>query len=322
MNESLRAMESGGEEALRGHETGWEELGEMEFSGAEADRGRSEMAEEAHEEGSREQTKTEHLAVLREQMTGPKPVDELTPEAATKEYLDLLMDLSANFTSDEGRESRVAARDKDGKLVIMNRGYSGDFQFAKGMLERAGMEFTEGTSGSFQEGDFHYDDKYLDRAHTLKMVDGILGSEEAWRGAGEAFEEANTEAIDAEAALAKFQEEDGKKGVLKKLFTFGKRRKERKQLEARVEQAQAAKHKAEMLSVQANRSLEQGLNSAYSEDYGYGSHELSYEHRRDEKYKDEINRKYNEEFFGADDPERQAKIERALELRKKVMAKK
>lgn len=206
MGEVLRVMENEGEKVADGAEKSWESLVEVELASPKE----SEPVAGENEE-SKEQAKAERLAALREQMTGPKPVEELSDEDATKEYLDLLLDLSAGFTSMEGKLSRVAARDKDGNIVVMNRGYSGDYAFTEGLMKQAGMEVDEMTSGSFQEGDFHYDNEYLDRAHTLTMVDGILKSEEAWRGAGDVYKQASEEVADAEAALGKFREEDSKK---------------------------------------------------------------------------------------------------------------
>lgn len=318
MTEHLRVMENSGEDSSENQETGWESVAKVEFNEKETTEPTSEQEKIAEEDDGR---KAQQLAVLREKITKPKPVEELSEKDAAQEYMDLLLDLSSNFTSAEGRLSRAAKVDKDGNAQVSNRGYSNDRDMVEVLAKKAGYEM-DWSDDSKKEGvtlqDFHYNNPYADRALAMKMADKILFAQQAWRDGGEAFGDAKQDVVAAEAALHEFQETDEKKSWLKKLLTSQKRKQERQSLERRLVSARAKLKGAEDRTHFGNRGIYDALNQAYSEDYGYGHHSLSYEHEQDKGYKEKANVEYNQRFFGYDDPERQAKVERALELRKKL----
>ena len=252
-----------------------------------------------------------------------KPVEELTPEEASKEYLDLLLDLSANFTSAEGKSSRAAEYDAEGNLHVYNNGYSGKSDRIVGQLYETatGKNFRdEERKSNYRDG---WEDNYIDRELTLGMADDIIAAESSWRAAGESTtpeaEQAEKAVLEQERAEAKSKLdkiEHGIFGKLKKAFYVNFRNKKYNQIYSLANrEPQTA---AEQYTEWANAKLQSALEAAYSEDYGYGHHKLSYAHTsRDNTYTDKINSEYNDKFFSQD---RQAKIDRAVELRRKLRA--
>ena len=141
-----------------------------------------------------------------------KPVGELTPEEASKEYLDLLLDLSSNFTSAEGKSSRVASYDMDGHIKVHNRGYSGEDRRIVGQIYETatGKKFND-ERRKYRDG--KWEDKYVDRELALSMADDIISAESDWRAAGEST---TIEAEQAEKAVLE-QERNKAKSKLDKI---------------------------------------------------------------------------------------------------------
>lgn len=265
-----------------------------------------------------------HLEVLSKKPE-KKSVEELTPEEASKEYLDLLMDLSSNFTSAEGKSSRAAEYDAKGNLQVYNNGYSGKESRIVGQIYETatGKNFhDEESNGNYKDG---WQDKYVDRELALGMADDIISAESDWRAAGESTtieaeqsEKATLEQEKTEAKNKLDKIEHGIFGKLKKAFYVNFRNKEYNRLYNLANRQPQTK--AEQSASRANAKLQKALEAAYSEDYGYGHHRLSYEHTsRDGSYSDKINGEYNDKFF---DKARKEKIDRAVELRRKLEAEK
>lgn len=252
-----------------------------------------------------------------------KSVDELTPEEASKEYLDLLMDFSSDFTSAEGKSSRPAEYDKNGNLQIGGRGYSGKERRIVGQLYETatGKKFED--EERLKSIDNKWQDEYIDREFSLSMADDIISAESAWRAAGESTtqeaEAAEKAAIEQESASAKAKLEKierGPFGKLKKAFFVNFRKKEYYKLYNLAHHPRQTQ--AEEATKEANSRLQKSLEAAYSEDYGYGHHKLSYEHtRHNGSYADKINSEYNDRFF---DKAKKAKIDRAIELRRRLQS--
>lgn len=251
-----------------------------------------------------------------------KPVGELTPEEASKEYLDLLLDLSSNFTSAEGKSSRVASYDMDGHIKVHNRGYSGEDRRIVGQIYETatGKKFND-ERRKYRDG--KWEDKYVDRELALSMADDIISAESDWRAAGESTtieaEQAEKAVLEQERNKAKSKLdkiEHGLFGGLKKAFYINFRNKEYNRIYSLANRQPQTK--AEKATAKADSRMRKALESAYSEDYGYGHHELSYEHTsRDDGYADKVNSEYNDRFF---DKARQEKIDRAVELRRRLEA--
>ena len=256
------------------------------------------------------------------ELLSKKPVEELTPKEASKEYLDLLMDLSADFTSAEGKSSRVASYDENGNLVIHNNGYSGENRRIVGqLLETA-------TGKNFQEEKYKlengkWEDEYVDRELALAMADDIITAESDWRLVADSTsiedEQAEKEALIQEKDKAKkklSRIERGPFGGLKKGLYRGLRKEKYDELYATANRE--PRTKAENSAYDANAKLQRALETAYSKDYGYGHHRLDDERtRRDGVYADQVNGEFNETFFAK---EKQEKIDRAVEIRRKLEA--
>ncbi len=307
-SESLAALPS---------ENQWEQLSSVPFNNEQ-----QEQADPAETESTPRPAETVGLQVLETTETEEayRPIGEMEPGEIAREYMDLLHDLSDNFTSPEAIHSAVVTEDG---AVRDRRGYSGDEAFIKNIYKKNGLELDD--TNNFNElrengqnalAELHYENADLDRAHTLKMVDEILSGEQAWRDAGEQYAEAQTTLTSAVEKLNQLQEEQKSKGFFGRLTTALSFRKQTKEINDIIAKAQADLSRAERNSQNGNRTLAGSLEAAYSPDYHYGHHKLNYEHNRDESYKDQINEEYNNKFFGADDPARQEKINRALELRK------
>ena len=285
----------------------------------------AEKAKKLAEQDKPKKTKTEKSTYLEimPKKSEMKAVEELTPEEASKEYLDLLMDLSANFTSAEGKTSRAAEYDARGNLMVYNNGYSGKERRIVGQIYETatGKKFKdEELKGNYKDG---WKDKYIDRELALGMADDIISAELSWRTAGESTtieaEKAEKATLEQERDEAKHKLakiEHGIFGKIKKAFYTNFRSKEYSRL-YNLANLQP-KTKAEQRTKEANARLQKALEAAYSEDYGYGHHNLNYDHTYgDGAYAGKINSEYNDKFF---DKARQEKIDRAVELRKKIIA--
>ncbi len=250
-----------------------------------------------------------------------RPVGEMEKSEIAREYLDLLHDLSDNFTSPEAVNSAVV--NPDG-TVRDRRGYSGDQEFVKNLYQKNGLELDEsnnleelqGTGQNVPGEALHYENEDLDRAHTLKIVDKILSGEQSWRDAGEEYEKVQATLTSAVEKLKQLQTEQKSKGFFDRLKSALSFREQTKEINAIIANAQEYLSRAERKSQNSNQTLARSLGVAYSPDYHYGHHSLNYEHGRDQEYQEQINEEYNDKFFGADDPTRSEKINRAIELRK------
>lgn len=273
--------------------------------------------------------KSTHLEVISKKPE-KKAVEELTPKEASKEYLDLLMDLSSNFTSAEGKSSRAANYDKNGNIISGNTAYSG------GEKRIVGQIYETATGKNYRNEKAHsntmddngvrkWDDKYVDRELSISMADNIISAESDWRAVGESTnieaeqqEKATIEREKAEAKAKLDKLEHGVFGKLKKALFKSFRGKEYDRLYNTANRK--VQTSAEARTTVANARLQEALRQAYSEDYGYGHHDLNYNHTHTASGRAEAARmddEFNEQFF---DKTRQEKIDRAIELRRKLEA--
>lgn len=298
------------------HEAEWDKLASVPFG---------DKAEQETSTTESPSVVTTGLQVMESATEQPKetyrPVGEMEKSEIAREYMDLLHSLSDNFTSPEGVNSAVV--NPDGS-VQDRRGYSGDQEFVKNLYKKNGLELDE--SNNLEElrsagqpilgEDLHYENEDLDRAHTLHMVDSILSGEQEWRDAGEEAGEAQSTLASAMEKLNQLKTEHQSKGFFGRITTVLNFRQQVKEVSAMIAKAQEDLSKAERYSQGANHTLMRSLEAAYSTDYHYGSHQLSYKHQQEQGYREQVNEDYNNQFFGVDNPERQAQINRALELRK------
>lgn len=240
----------------------------------------------------------QRLAVVKAAKETKKPVAEMSSQEIAREYLDVLRGLGENFTSPEGKSGKVVLGDG----TVTERNYAGDKEFVERIYGLGGMKGEETAED-------------LDKALNLRMVDSILESEQKWRDAGEEHAAAEETIAKSEERLEKLAKEGKSMGLLGKLRTFGARRKEKKELQAKIMQAQAAINKADIKTKKSDQKLGENLRAAYSEDYHYGSHQDSLEHRRDKEHQEQTNEAHNQTFFEG----HEAEIKRAIELRKALL---
>lgn len=296
-------------------ESQWDTLKTAPFAGEQNETAKETETEVPSEKAvgvqTAESTRTEEIY---------RPIGEMKKSEIAREYMDLLHALSDNFTSPEGANSAVVAEDG---TIRDRRGYSGDATFIENLYKKNGLELDE--TNNFDElrkngqdtlTEFHYENKDLDRAHTLRMVDTILSGEQSWRDAGEEYKEAQSNLASAIEKMNQLQAEQKSKGFFGRLKSTLNFRQQAKEINAIIAKAQEDLSRAERSNKNGNRILADSLNAAYSPDYHYGHHKLNYEHNRDREYQEQVNEDYNNKFFGADDPARQAKVNRALELRR------
>ncbi len=294
----------------------WEQLKEVPFSEG------TRQIEESPKEPIEQQGRVTELQSF-ESIKGReayRPVGEMEQSEIAREYMDLLHDLSNNFTSPEAVHSAVV---KEDGTVRDRRGYSGDEHFVEDLYKKNGLELDRTNNydelrenGRDALAELHYENADLDRAHTLKMVDSILSGEQKWRDAGECYAEAQSNLTDAIEKLNQLQAEHKSKSFFNRIVTMRNFRKQTKEIDATITRAKEDLSRAEWQSQNGNQTLTGSLEAAYSPDYHYGHHKLNYQHEMEKGYKEQINEEYNNKFFGADDPIRQDKINRALELRK------
>lgn len=294
----------------------WDDLGKVEFSGA-ADRKtetlravspentvENETGRSGEEEASEDLTERPGLAkhglevIAQDTKEVRRPAAEMEPGEVAREYLDILRGLGANFTSPEGASSRLVRADGSAS----ERGYSGDKEFVERIYALGGMKGEDMTED-------------LDKALNLRMVDSILEGEQRWRDAGEEYGAAQETVTKANERLERLKKEGKSMGLLGKIRTFGARRKEKKELQAKIVQAQATMQKMELKTKKSDKKLGEDLRAAYSEDYHYGHHRDSYKHASDENYQGRTNEEYNERFAKGHEEE----ISRAIELRKALL---
>lgn len=229
------------------------------------------------------------------------------PEMAG-EYLDLLHQLSSNFTSAEEASSTVTYN--TGQPHSGYDAYTGDDAFVRAVYNQCGLPLDPTASKE--------DNPDLARGLTLTMTDDILGQEQQWRDAGEQYAQAEARLAAATQQLSNYTHRAESKHGATESAQFLDRTQE---FEARIAKAQTAKAEAEGRTKSSTQGLTRALNAAYSPDYGYGHHYLNPEHQGDDEYKDQTNTNYNALFFGVDGPKRQQIITRALELRKATQIK-
>ena len=251
------------------------------------------------------------------------PVDELSKEEATQEYMDALLELSSNFTSPEGKNARLTYKNGD---VDAPLGYGGGgTNFVQGLYRGIGKDLNyEEIEDDYDDGTGHFSDKYFDRGLAMKYADRILAAESDWRQAGK--EHGGHDDIEMELAARKAKAkltyfESGTRGKLRKVF----RHNTHQQLENELTSAESRlrQQSTGAKTSNADARLKDALAYAYAEDFHHGEHKYSHEHtygRDAAAYQERENEKYNEMFFG--DAERQKKIDRAIELRRKLMAEK
>ncbi len=233
-----------------------------------------------------------------------RPVGEMSKEEATKEYLDILGELSQGFTSAEARASGAANYDENGELVAHGRGYD--------RTEDRIVEQLEGRDG-----------EHFKREWTLGLADDIIRAESDWR---KIKDKTTVEAEKLAEDQAELKLERARKEAEDKLREFesgafaGIRKvlRARKHVELQNKVIELRRQTPEQtISAQkaasVNRRMAKALEAAYSEDYGYGHHKLSYEHSEDKGYQERVNEEYNRKFFS---PENEERIGRAIELRR------
>lgn len=249
----------------------------------------------------------ERVVVMQEDFEEPEKfrlVGEMSKEEATKEYLDILGELSQGFTSAEARASGAANYDENGELVAHGRGYD--------RTEDRIVEQLEGRDG-----------EHFKREWTLGLADDIIRAESDWRKIQDNVDFTKEK---AEQDKAELHLEIARKAAKDRLTEFesgtlGKIRKAlrpRKHMQLQNEvmwlnRQEPTKTPSERKAGHANRRLQKALEAAYSEDYGYGHHKLSYEHSGDKGYQERTNEEYNRKFFS---PENEERIGRAIELRR------
>lgn len=232
-----------------------------------------------------------------------QPISEMSRPEMAREYLDLLHQLSSNFTSAEGASSTVAYN--TGQPHPGYDAYAGDDAFVRAVYNQCDLPLDPASSKE--------DNPDLARSLTLTMADEILDQEQQWLEAGAQYAQAEAELSAATQQLSNYtRRAESKHGVAESSKFFERTQ----EFQDRIAKAQEEKAKAEKLSKSSNQGLIRALNAAYSPDYGYGHHYLNPEHQSDDEYKDHTNIDYNALFFGADNPKRQQAITRALELRK------
>ena len=231
--------------------------------------------------------KQERGAQFLQVMPEKKKEVELSPQDAANEYLSLLDELSKDFSNPYYSEER-----------------KGDHHYAGNITTDLGRKYSENP---------HY--RWKGYASTeagekdgtmlrIASADNILANEIGWREEGEK----NAAAIEKNREeIAKLDEEYSKKGRLGKLF--GKRKYERARQElSRLENTVNIKTR------QHNANMAKELAISYNEDGSYDYDRKNHDNGQTQ------NEARNRQFFGLDDPERAAKVERAIELRKKYEA--
>lgn len=224
-----------------------------------------------------------------------KPVGELSESEAAQEYLDLLVDLSNNFTSPEGKASGAAIMKRNGEIEVRDsRGYDRSDRVARYLLAKTGTEFD--TPNDFYDSG----NPYVERAHSMTLADNILRGEQRYR-------KAQAENIRTQQELEDFQQ-----NVRPTQKSSRWRRHEQRVLN---DAAARSRQQAIAETADSNQIIQEALMNAYSPDYYYGHHRLNTEHANDAAYIDKVNEEYNQMFFGGD---REEKVSRALELREKL----
>ncbi|MBQ7802310.1 hypothetical protein IJ380_00355 [Candidatus Saccharibacteria bacterium] len=226
----------------------------------------------------------EHLTVLKTEKSLP-PISELSPKDAAEEYLSLLDELSDDFTYPFY---------KDGSKTGVHQ------HIASGIARDLGKKYSENPHyrwSGYIGSEADSDDRTLVR---MQSADNILMNEIHWRDEGE---KAGKKLARLDKDITDLDEEYSRKGRLAKFFYKRKYNQERTKLE-RSKRAEKSKFGA------YNANIAKELAISYNERGDYDFNGGSYGKSENEAR--------NRKFFGFDDPKRAAKIERAIELRRKI----
>ena len=277
-------LKTGGEKSVEG--TGASHLEVLtEMSGKfDPDKARSlaeqdkpKRAEKFDDEAGIER-KASHLVVMPE-----KKEKELSPKDAANEYLALLDELSQDFSNPYYSEERKGQHHYAGNITTeLGRKYSDNPHYRwRGYASTEAGE-TDGTM------------------LRIASADNILVNEVGWRTEGEKVGK-KMEQVDKD--IADLDADYSKKGRLGKFFGKRKYEKARKGLEQSKRTMEYQFHR------KYNGNIAKELAISYNErgDYDYNGGD----------YGKSQNEARNRQFFGLDDPERAAKVERAIELRQK-----
>lgn len=206
---------------------------------------------------------------------------EPTPEEAADEYLSLLDELSQGFTNPYYSNER-----------------QGQHHYAPNITTDLGRKYSknphyrwQGYAGT-EAGDT--DGTML----RIASADNILKNEILWREDGAK----NAEKLEqTKSELATLDENYSKKSIFGKFFGKRKYNKQRAQLENTISSIsyQTAKH---------NKNIAGELAISYNRQGNYAGNPQTAEAENESR---------NRQFFGLDDPERAAKVERAITLRQK-----
>ena len=211
----------------------------------------------------------------------PEKKKELSPKDAADEYLSLLDELSKDFSNPYYGDER-----------------KGDSHYASNITTNLGRKYSENP---------HY--RWKGYASTeageadgtmlrIASADNILANEIGWREDGEKVGKKIKEIDDN---ISDLKDDYAKKG---KIGKFSGKRKYEKALKA----LESSKHSEEYKFGKYNSAIADELAISYNEKGNYRGDYSEAAYRNEER---------NRRFFGFDDPERAAKIERAIELRKK-----
>lgn len=237
-----------------------------------------------------------YLAVMPE-----KQEKELSPQDAANEYLSLLDELSKDF---------VNPYYKDG---------SGQSHHPNSSLARElGKKYSN--NPHYRSRGKNYSEAGVDRTlYRMEAVDVILRAELGWRNGGEQLKKAY-EKIDQK--ISNLDNEYAKKGRIGKFFGKRKYERSRKSLESSKRDAENQFMREKLPGTYGhsyNDIIMDELAISYDETGNRGSR-FGVRGYATREAKDTKNEEYNRRFFGLDDPERAAKIERAIELRQKYEA--
>lgn len=231
-----------------------------------------------------------------------KPVGELTHDEASKEYLDVLMQLSANFTSPEAKASNAVR--ENGTLDprgAYDYGKSGSMSFeAIKSLTSSEDSSLSATSAIFKK-----------REYTLHLADRIIDEETQWREVSAEEVKETKDALNKESYIMGRLEDGDKKYAGKDDGNYS-----RKGYEGHLEKKEEQQHKLEkarekyidMLAEtgKINDRLGRAIDMAYNEDHNWMNHETNTAKSEE----------YNQRFFS---PDREGMIDRAIELRKRLV---
>ena len=235
-----------------------------------------------------------------------------------KEYLDILLDLSDNFTNIEAQKSRAISRDESGKTRIVGPGYFKGGEKIEGILRVAGIENARHYSAENlgTEDPYQSEDPYIDKLYTMQVVDEILRADEDLRKTIDIMDGARQAKDKAKEAKKIRRKREEKKGLGQRIIGIMSYTKDKNRIGETVDLfRKREKMEKDHLALTHTR-ISRALSRAYSDKRCYGKAENDEEVRREmyEKWDE-----WYEKFLG--DDERRAKINRANELRNIIRSK-